>query len=487
MTTAPPRSSAPAGARSCCRSRRRARPRSAASRARARCRRRRIVTTQALPRITRASSGTSSNRSTSTRPRSVSLSDGITESARKARCWNGDSSSQPSVRAASVTAREPATTSSSGASESRPATGSAQLRHDICPVDDDDPAAAVREPPDGRGHRCVVHPDDDDVVCIVRDRRGERAALEPEAPDEAEPDPARAEVPLDDGDLREVSLRIRERFAGVRRDRLDERVRDDLAGDDPDHARLASRSTGCGTSPARRRRSGRCAAPSRAPSRAGSRRRAARLQHRLRNEALRDRAARAGRRGSRERRRRGATSPCQSDGLSVAQTSASSGGIPNATASRTIELMWPSSAMCSGSRSSVQNAMRDGPYSASSGSSACRLRAAEASRISSHSPARSRSRPFSARVGLVVRADAGGGVRVQRPSEDAGRVAVDVLGERELRELRRRTADHAGEVHHLGQPDHARGAGGAHRDRRAVSSRRGDSNCDAGTHDDAMK
>ena len=51
--------------------------------------------------------------------------------------------------------------------------------------------------------------------------------------------------------------------------------------------------------------------------------------------------------------------------------------------------------MCSGSRSSVQNAIRDGPYSASSGRSACRLRAAEPSRIRSHMPARSRSRPSS--------------------------------------------------------------------------------------------
>ena len=89
-------------------------------------------------------------------------------------------------------------------------------------------------------------------------------------------------------------------------------------------------------------------------------------------------------------------SPCHDAALSVAQTSASSGGIPAATASRTIELMCPSSAMCSGSRSSVQNAILLGPYSASSGSSACRFRAAEASRISSHIPRCSRSRPSSA-------------------------------------------------------------------------------------------
>ena len=62
------------------------------------------------------------------------------------------------------------------------------------------------------------------------------------------------------------------------------------------------------------------------------------------------------------------------------------------------------------------------------------------------------------RVRLVVRADPGGRVGVQRPAEHAGRVAVDVVRQRELRELGRRAADHAGEVHHLGEPDHAAAA-----------------------------
>src|SRR5919206_303541 len=51
--------------------------------------------------------------------------------------------------------------------------------------------------------------------------------------------------------------------------------------------------------------------------------------------------------------------------------------------------------MCSGSRSSVQNAIRLGPNSCTSGRSARRLRAIDASRISSHIPARNRSRPSS--------------------------------------------------------------------------------------------
>src|SRR5439155_16524835 len=72
-----------------------------------------------------AFSGTSSKRSTSTRPASVILRLGITESARKASCWNGDSSVQPSFAAASMQPRLAATTSSSGDSERRPAIGSA--------------------------------------------------------------------------------------------------------------------------------------------------------------------------------------------------------------------------------------------------------------------------------------------------------------------------------------------------------------------------
>src|SRR6476646_11129489 len=74
----------------------------------------------------------------------------------------------------------------------------------------------------------------------MRDGRGERAALEPESADEPQPDSPRAEVALDHRDLREVPLRVGERLAGMWRDGLDERVGDDLAGNDPDHASLPS-------------------------------------------------------------------------------------------------------------------------------------------------------------------------------------------------------------------------------------------------------
>ena len=106
-----------------------------------------------------------------------------------------------------------ATTSSSGASESSPATGSGSSASTSATVDHHDPAATVREPPHGRRHRRVVHPDDDDVVRVVGDRRRERSPLQAEAAHEPEPRPARAEVPLDDGDLRQVAPGVGDRLA----------------------------------------------------------------------------------------------------------------------------------------------------------------------------------------------------------------------------------------------------------------------------------
>ena len=61
---------------------------------------------------------------------------------------------------------------------------------------------------------------------------------------------------------------------------------------------------------------------------------------------------------------------------------------------------------------------------------------------------------------LVVRSDPGGGVRLQSAVEHARGVAVHVLRslQAQLRELVRITGDHAREVHHLGQAQHASAA-----------------------------
>ena len=62
-----------------------------------------------------------------------------------------------------------------------------------------------------------------------------------------------------------------------------------------------------------------------------------------------------------------------------------------------------------------------------SGSSACRFRAAEASRISSHIPARSRSRPSSAVYASWSERMPAAAYALSVAAEHAGRVAVDVL------------------------------------------------------------
>ena len=119
--------------------------------------------------------------------------------------------------------------------------------------------------------------------------------------------------------------------------------------------------------------------------------------------------------------------------------------------------MCPSSAMCSGSRSSVQNAIRVGPNSVDE-----RRQRAQVPRrggLADQQP-HPGAEPLAALLGrerLVVGADPGGGVGLQVATEHAGRVPVDVVAARdgELRQLALGAGDHAGEVHHLGEADHA--------------------------------
>ena len=110
-----------------------------------------------------------------------------------------------------------------------------QLGLDDPAVHHDDPAAGVRQAPHGAQHVVVLYPDDDDVVCVVRDRRGQRAAAQPEAADETEPDAAGTEVPFDDCDLEEVAAGVRERLGTLDERLVHKRLGDDLVGDDPDY------------------------------------------------------------------------------------------------------------------------------------------------------------------------------------------------------------------------------------------------------------
>ena len=328
-----------------------------------------IVTTHALREDHATSSGTSSKRSTSTRPRSVIFSVGITDSARNARCWNGDSSLQPSVarrgdapRATRAThlverrvreqARRPA-----AAARRAPRRRRRRRSRRRCSR-----AAARRRPSTRRSCRRRRR-------CARRARpstRARRAAARSRARSRARSGRCR-------GGARSTAIFARSRSgsasASPRAVRAAPRRATSVTiwpGTMPITRAAAARATGCGTSPGRARRCAPCAAPSPGTSARGiSATGAPALQHELGHEALEVGQDAAGRPGSRARSRRGGRARARAAGLSVAQTSASSGGMPNATASRTIELMWPSSAMCSGSRSSVQNAIRRGPYSAS--------------------------------------------------------------------------------------------------------------------------
>ena len=67
-------------------------------------------------------------------------------------------------------------------------------------------------------------------------RRAEGSPCEPEAADEAETDPAGAEVALEHGDLREIPRRVGDGEPVLDTRLVHERLRHDLALDEPDHA-----------------------------------------------------------------------------------------------------------------------------------------------------------------------------------------------------------------------------------------------------------
>ena len=131
--------------------------------------------------------------------------------------------------------------------------------------------------------------------------------------------------------------------------------------------------------------------------------------------------------------------------------------MPAATAFRTIPLMWPSSAMSSGSRSSVQNAMRPGPSSGHEREQVEQVPRHRGLADQEPHPGAEALAPLFDGQRLVVRPDARGGVCLQLLAENAGCMTVDVSSavEAELLELCRRACDDAGVVHHLRQPQNA--------------------------------
>ena len=168
------------------------------------------------------------------------LSAGITESARNDIVRNGVAPLQPSAAAASVHARLCAITSSSGATEKRPATGSGHSASTR-------PSSTATIPPPSSTARATAASMSSSETpsttrlcasCATVDASAPRCR--PGAAHEADTDAAGCKVPLDHGDLREVALGIGDREAVHDRGALDERLRHDLVGDEPDHADRAS-------------------------------------------------------------------------------------------------------------------------------------------------------------------------------------------------------------------------------------------------------
>ncbi len=103
-------------------------------------------------------------------------------------------------------------------------------------VGDHDKAALERDDAVDRDrHVAVVGADDADVVAVVPDRRGDRAALEAEAVDEAEPDVAVDAVPRDDRDLDHVLSEVDASRAALRREIAPQMLGQDFPRDHPDH------------------------------------------------------------------------------------------------------------------------------------------------------------------------------------------------------------------------------------------------------------
>ncbi len=86
----------------------------------------------------------------------------------------------------------------------------------------------------------VTGADRDEVVRVVADRGGERAAPQAEAAHQADADVAGCAVPLDDDQLEEVARGVGDRLAVADGRALDQAARDDLAGDRLDHRQRAA-------------------------------------------------------------------------------------------------------------------------------------------------------------------------------------------------------------------------------------------------------
>ena len=389
------------------------------------------------------------------------LSDGITESARKASTWNGvRERGRRAPRAAALIARLAASTSAAAGRRGAPRPAAAARPATPSAVDDDDAAAELDEPGDDaapsrrRRRRRTTR-----LCASWATRRAERAALQAEAAHEAEPDAARARG----GARGRRSSRGRAPGRRPRSRRRPSASSTSDVGHDLVAGRARSRGPGRPSPgerkvvPARAAGRARCAAPSRARRRGGiSPSGCPRFSTSSGTELLEVGQDERRRPGSRARSRRGCASPWYCAGLSEAMTSASSG--VHAERDRLAHHRVDVAVVGDVLRLAVVGAEGDAlravlehereQRAAGCGPSTPRGSAARC-------PARSRSRPSSSRDRLVVGADARGRVGVE-PLAERGRARVRRRGGRAgpSRARSRVACDDAGEVHHLGDAEH---------------------------------
>ena len=329
-----------------------------------------------------------------------------------------------------------------------------ELREHVGAVDDDDPAAPVGEAADGGGHRRVVQTDDDDVVRVVRDRRGDAPRSSPKPrtkPSPTRPVPrwrsttaifarsrsgsATASPARAGRSTTSVSVTIWPGTIPITRAGPPDQGTRNISGPKAPMRtvwRTQSGTTARGKSatglPAFRTRSGRKRLEVRQHQQIGAV-----------GGSDRAEAAQVVPQGRVERRADERVLRRDAEGHGVAHH-------PVDMAVGGDVLGFP-----------VVGAERDPAGAVLREQRQQRFEVARRGRLPDQEPHAGAQALASllGRVRLVVGADPRGGIGVERPAEDAGCVPVDVRREAELLELGVHTADDAGEVHHLGEPDHA--------------------------------
>ena len=155
-----------------------------------------------------SSSGTSSKASTSTSPRSVIFSDGITDSARNDSVMNGAPISTPCSASRSCRCSSPSATSSSGRSESSPAIGSASSPRDLAVARHDEPAAELLRPRGAQRHVASDTPTTTRLCASWATVEANAPARSPNPRTSPSPTRPVAVMALDHRDLGQVARRV---------------------------------------------------------------------------------------------------------------------------------------------------------------------------------------------------------------------------------------------------------------------------------------